>query len=332
MEQNTHRTILRARRRGRKPAGNSPVNAASGSTSPKVVTKRRGDDDEHEGASSLKRSKIEETRRELEKLQIDCTSFRQKWEEEQRKRQEAEMKCENFQQKFLDEKKAKDDALMRLSSLASSKLRDNNPNIADLSDQNRPTKIAEKMSELYDNEWTDAYDDLEKNSSGTDIISILLGVLKDTFDECRKLAVDNFFERIEKAIKYPILEESDTPVACELPNEVKQQIKEYRKLKSPKYMDRIKNILKNKVTLPSNSEDVQKYFRECVEVCWLAAVQDPPLHMRFKVINRKFNSEIFRDYIARGPFMDFMVWPPLFLKENGPLLSKGVAQGCKKLQ
>ncbi|WAQ97929.1 hypothetical protein MAR_022302 [Mya arenaria] len=212
----------------------SSTESASAKSSPKVVTKRRGDDDEHEGASSLKRSKIEETRRELEKLQIDCTSFRQKWEEEQRKRQEAEMKCENFQQKFLDEKKAKDDALMR------------------------------------------------------------------------KLAVDNFFERIEKAIKYPILEESDTPVACELPNEVKQQIKEYRKLKSPKYMDRIKNILKNKVTLPSNSEDVQKYFRECVEVCWLAAVQDPPLHMRFKVINRKFNSEIFRDYIARGPFMDFM--------------------------
>ena len=28
---------------------------------------------------------------------------------------------------------------------------------------NRPTKIAEGMSELYDNEWTDAYEELERN-------------------------------------------------------------------------------------------------------------------------------------------------------------------------
>jgi flagellin-specific chaperone FliS len=62
-----------------------------------------------------------------------------------------------------------------LSHVASSKLRDNNPNITDLSDQNRPTKIAEKMSELYDNQWTDAFDALEKkNASDLEIITALL--------------------------------------------------------------------------------------------------------------------------------------------------------------
>ena len=38
------------------------------------------------------------------------------------------------------------------------KLGDNNPDIADLSDKNRPTKLAEKNMELYDNEWTDAFE------------------------------------------------------------------------------------------------------------------------------------------------------------------------------
>ena len=42
-------------------------------------------------------------------------------------------------------------------------MRKDNPNIADLSDTNRPTKIAEKFSELYDNEWTEAYIDLTQN-------------------------------------------------------------------------------------------------------------------------------------------------------------------------
>jgi len=36
------------------------------------------------------------------------------------------------------------------------KLNDNNPTIADLSDPHRATKIAEKYNELYDNQWTDA--------------------------------------------------------------------------------------------------------------------------------------------------------------------------------
>lgn len=42
------------------------------------------------------------------------------------------------------------------------KLTDNNPNVADLSDKNRPVKLAERFGELYDNQWTDAYDVIEK--------------------------------------------------------------------------------------------------------------------------------------------------------------------------
>lgn len=38
------------------------------------------------------------------------------------------------------------------------KLTDNNPNVADLSDTNRPTRLAERYTELYDNQWTDAFE------------------------------------------------------------------------------------------------------------------------------------------------------------------------------
>jgi len=37
----------------------------------------------------------------------------------------------------------------------------NNPAICDLSDQNRPTKLGEMYNELYDNEWTDAFEGLQ---------------------------------------------------------------------------------------------------------------------------------------------------------------------------
>lgn len=62
--------------------------------------------------------------------------------------------------------------------MASSRLRDNNPDIADLSDQYRPTKLAEIFSQIYDNEWTDAYEMLEKKPmKEEEIIAFLLKVV-----------------------------------------------------------------------------------------------------------------------------------------------------------
>lgn len=49
----------------------------------------------------------------------------------------------------------------RLSSFASKQLTTNNPNIADLSDRNRPTKLGEKFEQLYDNEWSEAFEYLK---------------------------------------------------------------------------------------------------------------------------------------------------------------------------
>jgi len=43
-----------------------------------------------------------------------------------------------------------------------------------LNDQNRPVRVAEKMCELYDNQWTDAFDELEKSMEEKEIIRKLL--------------------------------------------------------------------------------------------------------------------------------------------------------------
>lgn len=64
----------------------------------------------------------------------------------------------------------------RLSKLMGQKLTDNNPNIADLSDKNRPTKLAERFTELYDNQWTDAFENLHSGDE-RETISKLLGIL-----------------------------------------------------------------------------------------------------------------------------------------------------------
>ena len=49
---------------------------------------------------------------------------------------------------------------VRYSKLAGESLSMGNVNVTDLSDPNRPTKLAEQFSELYDNDWTDAFEEL----------------------------------------------------------------------------------------------------------------------------------------------------------------------------
>lgn len=53
--------------------------------------------------------------------------------------------------------------LLRLSKAAGDRLTKDNAAIADLSDKHRPTKLAEMYGELYDDEWTNAYEALTGN-------------------------------------------------------------------------------------------------------------------------------------------------------------------------
>lgn len=70
--------------------------------------------------------------------------------------------------------------LNRLSKLAGAKLKDNNPNITDLSDPNTPMKIIEHFNEIYDKEWTSSLDILcnECKMEENDAIQTMLETVK----------------------------------------------------------------------------------------------------------------------------------------------------------
>ncbi|XP_045203864.2 uncharacterized protein LOC123556873 [Mercenaria mercenaria] len=239
---------------------------------------------------------------------------------------------EEMRQNYQREKTAKDEALRRLSALASSKLRDNNPNIADLSDQNRPTKIAEKMSELYDNQWTDAFDALAGNMRETDIIKLLRDLLMKCYHECKAIATGHYFEKVQRCIELPL--QGYTPVppraTSMMPDSLKQQIKEFRKSRALHVTKEVEKAIQGRLhTSYNHYEAVRKYISSCVEVTWLMVVQDPPLVLSVPS-SSKFDNNTFKDYTKRGPYMEYVVWPALYLHEGGALLAKGVAQGCNQ--
>lgn len=80
----------------------------------------------------------------------------------------------------------------RLSSIAGSKLTHNNPNIADLSDKNRPQKIGEMFNELYDNEWTDTVDSMTETMEETEVITKLRKALQYVYTKTKREAEDQY--------------------------------------------------------------------------------------------------------------------------------------------
>ena len=77
----------------------------------------------------------------------------------------------------------------------------------------------------------------------------------------------------------------------------------------------------------SSRKDIKEesfpYVESCLELCWYSAINDPRIDYVFEANTQP---EDFRTYTQSGKDVDFVVWPAMYLYENGPVLYKGVAQ------
>ncbi|XP_052797159.1 uncharacterized protein LOC128229331 [Mya arenaria] len=118
--------------------------------------------------------------------------------------------------------KQKEDMMLRLSKLAGDKLTKNNPDITDLSDPNRPLKLADKYNELYDNEWTNAFEVLvDSGYTEMEVIETLQLTLLNAYEFCEMKAT-LVLKDTERAmnllleVEYP-QDEKTVPVMATMP-------------------------------------------------------------------------------------------------------------------
>ncbi|XP_052219018.1 uncharacterized protein LOC127836421 [Dreissena polymorpha] len=312
-----------------------------------------------------KRSKSDDE--QTDDLLDNLRSELQKSEEERRnsstRMEKAHKTIEQLQQELNATKSEKEDALRRLSALMSTKLRDNNPNIADLSDQFRPTKLAEMFSELYDNEWTDVFDVFNNDFSERQSITILLDIVMDVYEFCK-----DEMERTWKEVSTWFLNESlpnSQQLAKSLKDSRKTLVQGMTKDMTQKFIERLNSWGgKPKLHELLSSEKAIEYIKQCVKLCLLMCANDPPVVIvRPAEINRDgeeqndkktqqdedifvnedtrkqettcsmrapFNKDHFKEYTKRGPYMEYVVWPVMYLHQGGPMLGKGVAQGTSE--
>ncbi|KAK3581618.1 hypothetical protein CHS0354_024444 [Potamilus streckersoni] len=236
----------------------------------------------------------------------------------------------------------KDALLNRLSEIGAIHLTENNPNITDLGDADRYEKVLEQLSELYDNEWTDAYEYLTKiqNKSKERSAKQLLQVLQKTFTICMS-STEKKKKALRKAITdYVGLQKQDQS-EIDL-KDVEKRIREYRMRKLQNNIkrtkqevgDELKRILTTEVF-----EHLSEYIDSCVSICWKICTKEPPMYLDFgdykepaqseskKPTKERFDKAKFVSYTTSGNYLDYVVWPAVYLFKCGPLIKKGVAQG-----
>ncbi|CAG2218330.1 unnamed protein product [Mytilus edulis] len=213
------------------------------------------------------------------------------------------------------------EANIRLSELMGSKLRDNNPAITDLNDPNRPMKLGDQFSELYENEWTDAYSELKdsKNSTEIEIIEILIQILKEIYETC--LADVSQQLSGHRSTVHGLSDD-------EIEGFIKA-VKDSIKTNASKYIP----LLRKKIASDSSScktvvhyiDYCLVYVENCVNLCYYVAVQDPPMIIDF-VPGHIFDKQSWKEYTRSGTEVEYVVWPALYLYKGGPMMAKGVVQ------
>ncbi|XP_060602788.1 uncharacterized protein LOC132755870 [Ruditapes philippinarum] len=290
-------------------------------------------------------------------------------------------KIESENKTLLEEKEV---LTKRLSKIVSERLVDDNPAIADLSDPNRPQKLGEFYSELYDNEWTDAFDALTKSGyDDKDAIVTLRLTLINVLEFCKSKS-SNLLKKTEEAVNFLFEEYRDfqekksqkhltlkrsqseqwlkardssfdgEPDECvdvqkrwkpkygkqepakEQESEmvqkhdvIVQKLKVFRKEVAESMVPMVQKAY---IAASWKSEcilELKPFIKKCIFLGWMMVVQSPPMCLTTCEEGERFDKNKFKEYTKSGPTVDFVVWPALYLHENGPLIGKGVAEARK---
>ncbi|XP_022324935.1 uncharacterized protein LOC111125432 isoform X2 [Crassostrea virginica] len=243
-----------------------------------------------------------------------------------------------------------DELTTRLSKFASDKLTDGNPNFADLSDKNRPTKIGEKFGMVYDEEWSDAYEEIQSllKLSDTEVYEVLLNIVIAGDRFCREVSQSQL-SSIEKGMKEPMLRpqwfsDGKEYSVAELeasPNftaSLKKFAKDFRRGTAVASVVPLCTIFKDGKFKELRDWDVYKmeslnlYIDACIECLWLMNVQDPPMYITCLNKGDNYEPAHFNMFLVKGKEVEYTVWPAVFLHEGGPLVSKGYVKPKEQLQ
>lgn len=247
---------------------------------------------------------------------------------------------------YLQDSKIETDSLrQRLRKVDGSKASDEYQDVFELSDPDRPTRLGTLFTEVYDNEWSEAFESLpglDKDKR----VRLLYGILKIAFSHCEMNRDDQLGHVKDILLSLDPIKgngyqeetaESATNTYC-----IQSTLQTLRKSISHQTATNIgKRFIERKEVLlfasgygikPDDlTVELKKYASKCAELCWLMVICDPPMSLSEGKEKESFRLEMFRPYTRslkhiQNPVVELHVWPALHLHAGGPVVSTGVAQ------
>lgn len=230
------------------------------------------------------------------------------------------------QRNQLEEKEKRIEELTtRLSRIASQQLTQGNPNITDLSDGNRPTKLGERFSQVYDDQWSEAFEALKaKGKQEKETVTELSHIVQRIYDFMQK-SVEELMQRLanetSKVIMCPFQPVSHREVPL---NGTDGIIRDLVKTQGHHALKSVQEKLD--LTKRGGDKRIDKYIEILSELIWYMVIQDPPMVLKFIKNGEKMDKEgPFKPYSKTGSVAEVCVWPALLLHEGGPMIAKGYA-------
>ncbi|XP_062586423.1 uncharacterized protein LOC134248026 [Saccostrea cucullata] len=264
-------------------------------------------------------TKFEQQKKEITNVTAQNQALMSTLQEHTRLHRELELKVSNLEQE-------KESLLIRLSTIAGSRLRDGNPSITDLSDDNRPLNVAERFSELYDNEWSDAFEKVAIGRSEEETVKILLELLQNIYTSCEIISEQQRHHLGQFGIYFD--EEIDSPHVIA---EQGQKSKEIQLMCGTDSVGRVqKKILADKEFQTKYGEYIHSceiYIKASISICWMMRMQEVPMFLDFTCQREDpLNRDFYKEYTKSGKLCDYLVWPLLLLHIDGPVMQKGIVQ------
>ncbi|KAK3586891.1 hypothetical protein CHS0354_017688 [Potamilus streckersoni] len=199
-----------------------------------------------------------------------------------------------------------------------------------------PKHLAEQYNEIYEKEWKSAY--LEATSKNKDeVIVHLLDILMNAYQEAEACCEKHLEELTQNILKidvdvrvdgFSIHDLSDNEFG-EIHGATMNTVTEgLRKLRAQHYptihADTLEFMVHQESAEFAQSHDkITTYAKKCFQMCFWLCIQDPPLHVKLSK-ESELDRNCYKHIKRKVRKKEIVVWPPLYLYKDGPLIAKGI--------
>ncbi|KAL3878878.1 hypothetical protein ACJMK2_031206 [Sinanodonta woodiana] len=207
--------------------------------------------------------------------------------------------------------------------------------LAELVTRNQPKYLAECFSNLYNNEYRDALEELQSHGiPENDIIYALLRIVRYAYIHCSKISVVEL-KRLKEEIKWELSHNQVSPKKDASFQEVlakrqKENAVQMERKVCKEFLDEdFPQMLIGLDGVDEHNVSLSIFAHNCASIIWWMSVQEPPMYLSWVQDNEHcaFNKEEYKTYTKPGTHVDYCVWPVVYLQKGGPILCRGIAQG-----